>query len=535
MRSHCSLLSETRKWYLAWLAALVGLLIFAVESACGIEGPTSEVRAAPLECIRGEEIVAHAEQLCDPAHRGRRAGWAGVKKSADYVARQFRQMGLRPGGSAGGFFQQFKILPGYHVSSELTVTLGRATLGEFKRGHDYTLAHTPGGEAAVDADIVLAGYGISLRAQGFDEYAGIDATGKVVIVFSGAPWSTGSYPWQETTDDVNTLATIGYKARNGAAHGAVCLLVVDNPVGWRKKLGIPQRLRLPEVEFPLNSPIPILHVTREFVAEITAMSMDELRMLASDIVRERAPNSMLLRGRRLHLCASVSGTAQLGRNIIGILPGRDDILRSEAVVLGAHYDHLGMAGQDIFFGANDNAAGVGALLTIAQTFAKMPERPRRTLIFVAFDAEEIGKRGSKHYVSRPCMPIEQTVLMINFDMIGRNAPDEINVVGTRSSPELHEIHQHLNESVGLRLHHPESFRLGRSDHTAFYYAGVPIMYLFGGLDPDYNTPRDTPDKLSVEKVERVARLAFLTAHSVAERPARISFTASAEPVYNWSD
>jgi Zn-dependent M28 family amino/carboxypeptidase len=194
-----------------------------------------------------------------------------------------------------------------------------------------------------------------------------------------------------------------------------------------------------------------------------------------------------------------------------------------------------MAGREILFGANDNAAGVGALLAVARAFAGMSQRPKRTIIFIAFDAEEIGKRGSKYYVSRPCIPIERTVLMINFDMIGRNAPDEINVVGTRSSRELHEIHQHLNQYVDLRLIHPGTFRLGRSDHTAFYYAGVPIMYLFGGLDPDYNTPEDTPDKLCRAKVEKVAKLAFLTAHHVAERPERVRFTASADPAFDWHD
>jgi Zn-dependent M28 family amino/carboxypeptidase len=260
-------------------------------------------------------------------------------------------------------------------------------------------------------------------------------------------------------------------------------------------------------------------------------------MLAADIARERVPESMLLRGRRVRFKAVMTGRARLGRNVVGVLPGRDGALKTQAVVIGAHYDHLGEGEQGtIYFGANDNAAGVGAMLAVARAFAALPSRPRRTTVFAAFDAEEIGRRGSKHYVSRPPVPIGQTSLMINFDMIGRNDPDSIYAVATRSSEELHLMHQQANRHVGLRLVHPQSFRLGLSDHSPFYYAGVPILYLFGGRDPDYNTPRDTWDKLIPGKVEKVAKLAFLTGWTAAERTQRLTSDKSRDawPV-DWPD
>ncbi len=491
--------------------------------------------ATALEGIRGTEIVAHARELCDSMYQGREAGTSGIRKSADYIINEFRRIGLRPGGSAGSYFQQFKITTGYQISSELEVRLGNTIIGEFKRGQDYMPIHVPGEKAEIVADCVLVGYGLTIPGMNFDEYREIEAKGQAVIVFTGVPWTTATTLWRPATTDSKLYNTLSYKARNAAAHGAGCIIVVDNPVGWRKKLGIPERLQLPETEFPIKSPIPIIHVTRDFLVSITDMSINELRMLATDIFRERSPQSMLIRGRRLHLKASVSGTAQIGRNIIGVLPGKDDFLRRQAIVVGAHYDHLGMSQRDIYFGANDNAAGLGAMLAIAQAFSQMPNSPKRTIILIAFDAEEIGKRGSKYYVSHPCIPVEQTVLMINFDMIGRNDPNEIKVVGTRSSKELHKLHQHLNSYVGLKLNHPDSLRLGRSDHTAFYYETVPIMYLFGGLDPDYNTPRDTWDKLIPNKVEKVAKLAFLTAQAVAEQPQRISFDSTTDTSGYWPD
>jgi len=486
--------------------------------------PLAPEVARALEGIRGESIVGHARVLSDPAMHGREAGSASVRKAATYIAERFQAMGLRPGAGAGSYYQVFKIRLGYRMASELSVHVGTDKVAAPTRGEDYMPIGLPNGKAEVDAEFVLAGYGITSPTLGFDEYGKIEARGRAVLVFSGTPWSPNTAGWLRNDPGVRDAGTLAYKARNASAHGATCLLVVDDPAGWRRTVNAAERLRIPDTAAPLDSPIPVIHVTREFAAQLTALSDTELRLLATDIAREREPESMLLRGRRLTFKASVSGRAWTGRNVVGVVPGRDETLRRQAVVVGAHYDHIGEGAQGtIFFGANDNAAGVGAMLEVAQAVQALSRPPRRSLVFVAFDAEEIGRLGSKNYVAKPTIPMAQTTLMINFDMIGRNEPDHIHAVGTRSSPELHELHQKANQHVGLRLGHPESFRLGRSDHSPFYFADVPILYLFGGLDADYNTPRDTWDRLVPGKVEKVARLAFLTALDAAERDARLSF------------
>ncbi|MGB2821347.1 MAG: M20/M25/M40 family metallo-hydrolase [Phycisphaerae bacterium] len=512
-------------------SALLAVLLASGSHSLGQAEPTPELAPAvrySLELISGKDIVEYARILSDPKLRGREASTPGAREAAACVINEFRKAGLRPGGSAGAYDQVFKIRLGYQVSAELTAYLGGASLGDFRRGTDYALVHLPGGKAEVDASCVLAGYGITAPGLKFDEYAGLDAKGKAVVVFTGVPWQAGTGRWLARSLGDQKYDTIAYKARNAAARGAACLLVVDDPAGWPEGVGVAEQLRVPDTASSLSSPIPVIHVARQTLTRLTEMSSEELHLLAHDIGREMAPESMALRGRRLRMKASITGRAQIGRNIVGILPGRDDALRREAVVLGAHYDHLGEgAFEEIYFGANDNAAGVGALLSIARAMAALPQRPKRTIVFVAFDAEEIGRRGSKHYVAKPAIPIAQTALMINFDMIGKNEPDAIYAVGTRSSDEVHEVHQRVNRHVGLRLLHPSSFRLGRSDHSPFYYAGVPIMYLFGGLDADYNTPQDTWDKLIPGKVEKVARLAFLTALEVAERESRPRFKQAA--------
>ena len=487
-----------------------------------------EVQRAMVS-IRAQTVVDHAKILSSAEYYGRDAGSKSIREAAQYIAARFRKAGLLPGAPAGSFYQTFKIRPGFVMNSRLQAWIGQESLGEFERGRDYMPLSIPGKKCEVRAECVLAGYGITVRGLDFDEYKDADVRGRCALVFSGTPWNRKTAAWIRRSAEAGKYETLQYKARNAAEHGAVCLLVVDNPAGWRKQVAAAERLRIPDMASPIQSAIPIIHVTRKFAAALSGMNEQELRLLAVEIGVDQVPQSTALRARRIHLVAEASGTPRMGRNIVGILPGRDDKLRKEAVVIGAHYDHLGEGAGGICFGANDNAAGVGALIAVADAFTNLPAPPRRTMIFVAFDAEEVGRLGSNHYVAHPPVLIRQTVLMINFDMIGRNEPNEIYAVGTRSSDGLHAIHRDANRHVGLTLVHPQSYRLGRSDHSPFYFADVPIMYLFGGFHLDYNTPQDTWDKLVPAKLEKVARLAFLTARAVAERRERIRFRSREEP------
>ena len=487
--------------------------------------PLPDATTRVLTRIDGKQIVHTAKALCSKEYRGRAAGSPGIRRAAVLIAGRFRDAGLLPGGNADSYYQAFKIRLGYALTGSVHLQATGEEPLELDRATDYMPVHLPEGRAVVSAECVLAGYGITAEALRFDEYENLPVQGRAVVVFSGAPWTRDASRWLGRNGEDAAYGTLAYKVRNAAAHGAACVLVVDNPAGWRKAIGAGERLRSLDLESPTPSPIPVLQITRATATRLVGITADELRALALDIALDRDAQSMPLRGKTIDVRLSASGRARIGRNVVGVLPGSDETLRREAIVIGAHYDHLGVDDDTIFFGANDNAAGVGAMLAIAEAFAAMRTAPRRSIVFVAFDAEEIGKLGSRSYVARPTVPMERTALMINFDMIGRNAPDGVFAVGTRSSPELHAIHQDCNRHVGLTLDHPQSYRLGLSDHTPFFYAGTPIMYLFGGRDPDYNTPRDTWDKLIPEKVEKVARLAFLTALTVADRSERISFSS----------
>jgi len=482
---------------------------------------------AACDSIRGDRILKHVSALCDPALHGRVAGDAGARAAAEYIARQFAKAGLTAGGSLGTFQQTFKIRAGYLIDGELSIAHGRKSEA-LKRRKEFMPVHIPSNQTGVEAECVFAGYGICSDRLGFDDYADVDVEGKAVIVFSGVPWSRETAAWLWRIEK-RSRESLPYKAHTAADYGAALLLVVDDPGGWRPKIGINEELRLPDSSFPVDSPIPIVQVTQQGASRLMGLSMSQIRQTAQMIRATRQPHSTALPGRRLTYSAAIRGTARIGRNVIGVLPGVDPDLRSEALVIGAHYDHLGEGAEGVYCGANDNAAGVGAMIEIARACRLLAEPPRRSLVFVAFAAEEMGQLGSSYYAAHPCIPTNRTVLMTNFDMIARNAPEQIFAVATRSSAELHRIHQAVNAHVGLELVHPEDMRLGRSDHTAFYHAGVPVMYLFGGLHRGYHTVEDTIDRLIPDKAACVARLAFLTSYCVAQREERILPDWSARP------
>jgi len=494
-----------------------------------------------MNLMSEDRMMGHVRALCDPALAGRQAGGPGARMAAHYIAERFRKSGLRPGGQTGTFDQVFKIRIGRQISSALTLTNAAGASKDpgdpaaapetpFKRGDDYMPVHLPNDATDLTAPLAILGYGIRSDALRFDDYASVDVRGKAVLVFAGTPWSEQTAAWVRRVDP-RPFSTPSYKAQVAAERGAVALFVVDDPAGWRKWLDVDEQLRIPDRDAPVDSRIPVVHVTRHAATRLTGISEKELRLFAHDIADERRPRSRLLPDRVLRYRATIAGQARVGRNVVGVLVGADPDLRHEAIVIGAHYDHLGERTDGIYFGANDNASGVAAMLEIAEGLASLPPglRPRRTIIFIAFAAEEIGKLGSTYYVNNPTVAIDRTVMMVNFDMIGRNEPNHVYAVASRSSRQIHIAHQMMNQHVGLRLDHPISYRLGRSDHSPFLRVKVPTLYLFGGLHEGYHSPNDKIEHLQPTKMRKIAQLAMLTAWAVANDTARPSFDGFQRP------
>ncbi len=224
-----------------------------------------------------------------------------------------------------------------------------------------------------------------------------------------------------------------------------------------------------------------------------------------------------------------------GRNVIGLLPGRDPALGSEFVVVGAHYDHLGLGGAGSLDpanagqphnGADDNASGVAAILEIARRLALAP--PARSVLFVAFSGEEQGLLGSSHYVKHPVVPTERVAAMLNFDMVGRLREDKLVINGAETAAEWRGMLDSLNAAAGFALT-AQGGGYGPSDHTAFTIAGRPVLHFFTGTHADYHRATDDASKINAEGIERIAGLAAGVVRAVGDRGAGLTFVASAPP------
>lgn len=214
-------------------------------------------------------------------------------------------------------------------------------------------------------------------------------------------------------------------------------------------------------------------------------------------------------------------------NVLAWLPGSDAQLNQEYVVIGAHLDHLGMQGGATYPGADDNGSGSTAILNIAKAMSTNPTKPKRSVLFIWFAAEEMGLVGSSHYCDNPILPLDKMVCMLNIDMVGRNeekanesaAENEntLHLVGSeKGDKSLHEVILDANKHVNLVFEFDEEGVFGRSDQANFFRKGVSVAFLFGGFHPDYHRPTDSPDKINYKKLASAAKLFYLTAHMAAE-------------------
>ena len=220
------------------------------------------------------------------------------------------------------------------------------------------------------------------------------------------------------------------------------------------------------------------------------------------------------------------------RNVLGVLEGSDPELKQQYVLIGAHYDHVGYGNRRtslgpygfVHNGADDNASGTSALLELIDAFNRLPQPPKRSILFACWDGEEQGLLGSKHWVANPSIPLQQIVFAFNIDMIGRLRDQKVEVFGTRSSQGLRQLLSRHNAEFGLELDFSWEMQ-ANSDHHTFYAKSIPVLMLFTGLHDDYHRPGDDSDKVNAPGAEAVTRLLFSTAHEIAQRSDAISFRA----------
>ena len=482
--------------------------------------------------IEPQALLGHIKFLASDDLRGRSNGSAELEQAAGYIAAQFKAAGLRPGGRNGDWFQPFELHAGLNVGKGNSLVVraaaqsARLSLGESY----YPLATTPtdGTSSASmdlrDLSLVFAGYGISAPALNYDDYAGLDVAGKAVLIFSHEPQENrgdsrlnGAQPLRETTLDNKALAA--------HSRGARALLVVSDPTHRVDQA----HYRLFSIESDAEDrQIPVLRIRREDMSPLLkAWGLDGV---AAQIDRDLIPRSRALTGATIDYAQRLSVKRRTVRNVVGVLDGSDDARSQEAVVLGAHYDHVGLGGRlssapertgEIHNGADDNASGIAALIEIARAAAADRARFPRSLVFVAFAGEERGLLGSAHYVSVPVVPLAGTVAMLNLDMIGRSN-GAVEVGGLDAMPSLKADVDVAGRIAGLDVRRGGP-GAGRSDDSSFIHQRVPALHFFTGFHDDYHRPSDDWKRVDVQGTARVATLALELAARLAARHDRPQF------------
>lgn len=505
----------------------------AVLAAAG-PGRAADTTADPVTARMKKDIFFLAGEECN----GRGVGTPGIDKAADYVAARFKEAGLRPGGRDGGFFQPFGVgAPKLGTPTRLRLSGPEAQAIEARFGTEF-LPTGLSAEGTVTADLVFAGYGISTPA--YDDYAGLDVRGKVVVVLRRTPRADNEKdPFAPGDKGLGALNT---KVETAEKHGAAGVIFVNDRTYAKDKdeLIDYRRAGAPAAR------IPVLHMKRGLVEHLFAGRDKTLAGIEEAIDKDLTPRSCPLAG--WTAAAEVTLTRTTAKNVVGVLPGSGP-LADETVVIGAHYDHLGTssfgsllgtAGEGkVHFGADDNASGTTGLIELARRFGAMNDRVGRRLVFIAFSGEERGLLGSMHYCREPLFPLEKTVFMLNMDMIGRmkavkdGAAEKgrLVVYGHGTADGLEAVVDEANRAGGFKL-----FKLpggsGPSDHDSFYRKKIPVLFLFTGTHPDYHRPSDTPDKINVAGMRQVTDLAERLAAHFATAPDRPTYRETKD---RWRD
>jgi hypothetical protein len=511
--------------------------------------------ATGLDDIQAAKLRADLTFLASDAMEGRMSLERGSEVAIQWIAAEFSKAGLKP--AFGDSFLQPVPLVEYKMDRENTYLKIRG------HGTEQTL-HAPDATGNYPQDgvykgrVVFAGFGITAPEYKYDDYAGIDARGKIVLVFNHEP--------QE--DDADSIfngkgntryANPRSKMFNAQRHGAVALLIAPDPnhkpgnergpldAGGRG--GNNLRTPRPTQAIAEEESIPVFNVSAKVAADLLSATGKKPSELQSAIDSSLKPQSATLGDAEAELhVATAQRRRQISYNVAGIVEGSDPQLKNETILFSGHYDHDGLRvdGQ-IYHGADDNGSGTVGVVALAHAFAKNPVKPKRSLLFIVFAAEERGLLGSYYYAAHPLRPLNTTRAQINFDMIGRDEKDsaqthglidiaadtsnEVNIVGTKYSPDYRKEVEQANEFVGLHLNYKWDDDtvlnvLFRSDQYPLLLHDIPAMWWFTGFHPDYHQTTDTAEKINYAKMEKILKLAFISGFDFADSANPPKFVAT---------
>lgn len=516
----------------------------------------AQTPAPGLDAIRQADLRADLFFLAGDAMRGRLTDTVENLATADYIRSRYERAGLKPAAAGGSYFQNYLLM---------TATLGEGNALEVSGADRATRRLAQGPEfypqrfsasGTASGALAFAGFGITAPRLAHDDYAG-DVAGKIVVVLDHEP---GERDPKSPFDGVVTAepAVPWRKALAAQEHGAVGILFVADVHNHPEPVNLEQTSRN---VWPATPPhlktytlaawadrlrIPAAQISPGLASALLAGTGKSLADLAA--AAEASKGATAVPGATVTLTTSVVRHTIPDRNVIGVVEGSDPKLKDEWVLVTAHFDHDGAEGTRILNGADDNGSGTVALLAIADAYAaaaRQGQRPKRSVMFAAWNSEERGLLGAWAFTEAPLAPLANIVAVLNMDMIGRNEEVEagggprfnglevqtpesnanaVNVMGFSRAPDVAAAMDAANRGIGLsllkRYDNNASNLVRRSDQWPFLQRGVPALGFMTGLHPDYHTVYDRPEKINYPKIEKIARLIHQASWDIANAPSR---------------
>ena len=487
------------------------------------------IALAATAAVDATRYLDDVKYLASPEMRGRATGSPELEKAAHWIEARYKELGVKPLGKS--------YLQAFPVTTEAALGKGNQ-FRVAEPGHTTSLKcpeeFVPfnfSSSGKLTGALVFVGYGITAPEYKYDDYQGLDVTGRIVVVLRHEP--------QENDDKsvfegklLTRHAQFANKAANARMHGAAGVILVNdrtNHPGAADDLE-----KFGAAVGPNNAGIPFVQVKEAIVEKWFTDSGKDLAQLEQSISRELKPESFELAASvKVEAAVDVTRAVKTVHNVVAYIPGETD----EYVIIGAHYDHLGLGGQyslapsqtgTIHPGADDNASGTAGVIELARGFSREP-KDQRGILFLNFAGEELGLLGSQYYVDHPLLPLDKAVAMINLDMIGRMR-DKLYIGGSASGTTLRPMLQKILPHYDLKVDYSAGSSEGSSDHTSFTSKQVPALFFFSGLHADYHKPGDTADKIDAPAAVRLLALVSDVAQTLrdtAERPAFVKVAAPA--------
>lgn len=472
--------------------------------------------------ITAQDAMKHLMYLASDELKGRGTGTDEINIVAQYIAENFKSYGLKPLGDSG-YFQNFEVTTGVELTKNNSLAI---KINGKKFEPVLNENYSPVGfsdNSSISGEVVFAGYGIEAEKFGYNDFADVDVKDKIALVLRYSP--EGDKPRGEFADFSSTR----YKATSVRNKGAKGVIFFTGPNTYEGDSFI----KLNVEQLGGDAGLPIVSITTKMGEEIFQAAGKDLLSMQKEMDSLKAAKSFYFTNSSASISVGLKPIIKSTRNVIGLVESGNPVYKNEYIVIGAHYDHLGMGGRgslssskepEIHNGADDNASGTSTVMELAQKFSAIKKSLKRSIIFMTFSGEEMGLLGSAHFVKSPTIPIENIVAMYNLDMVGRlNEESSLTVYGTGTSPIWKDLLNDKNSFYNFKLNFIDD-GFGPSDHSSFYSKDIPVLFYFTGTHSDYHKPSDDFDKINYTGLEKIGRFVYEIADAVNQKDDKIAFT-----------